>query len=280
MAKEVGALRKKAYQLRKDVVEMVYRARSGHPGGALGMADVMTVLHYKFLRDRPQEPRWPERDRLILSNGHTCPILYAILADKGYFSREELWKLRKLGSLLQGHPSIAKGTPGVEFSSGSLGLGLSFACGVALAGRLDGKDYRVFCSISDAECQEGQTWEAALTARHYKLDNLIALLDRNNCQIDGPTEKIMGVDPLGEKWRAFGWAVWEIDGHDYEQIIPAFEAVLEAKGRPKMIISRNVIGKGVSFMEGDYRWHHGAPTPEQFAQAMRELDSEMGRSIR
>jgi len=250
---------------------MVYRARSGHPGGALGMADVLTVLWSKFLRHDPRNPRWPERDRFILSNGHACPILYAILADKGYFPREELWNFRRLGALLQGHPSTVGGAPGVEFSSGSLGIGLSFACGVALAGKLDKRDYRVFCSISDAECQEGQTWEAALTARQYKLDNLIAILDRNGSQIDGPTEEIMGLDPLAEKWRAFGWRVWEIDGHDYPQIIGAFEEALLSGGQPKVIISHNVIGKGVSFMEGDHRWHHGAPTEEQFAQAMEDL---------
>ncbi|MFQ6090235.1 MAG: transketolase, partial [Candidatus Bipolaricaulia bacterium] len=216
---------------------------------------------------------WPERDRFILSNGHTCPILYAILADKGYFPREELWRLRKLGALLQGHPSTVSGTPGVEFSSGSLGIGLSFACGVALAGKLDRKDYRVFCSISDAECQEGQTWEAALTAHHYGLDNLIAILDRNGSQIDGPTEEIMGIDPLAEKWRACGWHTFEIDGHDYGQIIEAFEEALQVEEKPKVIICHNVIGRGVSFMEGDYHWHHGAPTEEQFAQAMEELTS-------
>lgn len=280
MAQEIEALRKKAYQLRRDVVEMVYRAQSGHPGGALGMADLLTVLWYKFIRADPKDPHWPDRDRFILSNGHTCPILYAILADKGYFPREELWKLRKLGALLQGHPSTAHKIPGVEFSSGSLGIGLSFSCGLALAGKLDKKDYHVFCSISDAECQEGQTWEAALTAHHYRLDNLIAILDRNNCQIDGPTEQIMSLEPLAEKWRAFGWETLEIDGHDYEQIISAFEAALRGRGRPKIIISHNLLGKGISFMEGDYRWHHGAPTPEQFAQALRELDSKMGGPIR
>ena len=275
MDEEIKALKRKAYRLRKDAVEMVYRVQSGHLGGALGMADVMTVLWYKFLRDDPKDPGWPDRDRFILSNGHTCPILYAILADKGYFPREELWKLRRLGGLLQGHPSTAHRTPGIEFSSGSLGIGLSFACGVALAGKLDKKDYRVFCSISDAECQEGQTWEAALTARHYKLDNLIAILDRNNSQIDGPTEEIMGLEPLVEKWRAFGWYTIEVDGHDYAQIIRAFEEVLGREGSPKMIICHNVIGKGISFMEGDYRWHHGAPTEEQFKQAMEELEGEI-----
>jgi transketolase len=232
------------------------------------------VLHYQFLRDKPQDPRWPDRDRFILSNGHTCPILYAILADKGYFPREELGRLRKLGALLQGHPSTARETPGIEFSSGSLGMGLSFGSGVALAGKLDNKKYRVFCSISDAECQEGQTWEAALTAHHYKLDNLIAILDRNGSQIDGPTEEIMGVDPLTEKWRAFGWETWEIDGHNYEEILEVFNEAVQSEGEPTVIISHNVIGKGVSFMEGDYHWHHGVPTEEQFAQAMEELTIE------
>lgn len=276
---EIGALKRKAYQLRRDVVEMVYRAGSGHPGGALGMADLLTVLWYKFIRADPRNPDWPDRDRFILSNGHTCPILYTILADKGYFPREELWKLRKLGALLQGHPSTAHRIPGVEFSSGSLGIGLSFACGLALAGKLDKKDYRVFCSISDAECQEGQTWEAALTACHYGLDNLIVILDRNNCQIDGPTEKIMSLEPLAKKWRAFGWYTIETDGHDYEGIISAFEAALKGRGKPKIIISRNLLGKGVSFMEGDYHWHHGAPTPEQLAQALRELDLAVGKRL-
>lgn len=270
---EIKELRRKATQLRKDAVEMVYRAKSGHPGGALGMADVMTVLHYRFLRDDPRNPKWPDRDRFILSNGHTCPILYAILADKGYFPREELWRFRKLGGICQGHPSTAKGTPGVELSSGSLGNGLSFAIGVALAGKLDEKSYRVYCSISDAECQEGQTWEAALAAHHYKLDNLIAILDRNGSQIDGPTEEIMALEPLADKWRAFGWHVLEVDGHNYKKIIEAFEEVITSTiNLPKIIICHNVIGKGVSFMEGDYRWHHGAPTEEQFKQAMEGLN--------
>jgi len=199
--------------------------------------------------------------------------LYAILADKGYFPKDELWRFRKLSSILQGHPSTAKGTPGVELSGGSLGNGLSFAVGVALAGKLDKKSYKVYCSISDAECQEGQTWEAALTAHHYKLNNLIAILDRNFSQIDGPTEKIMALEPLAEKWRAFDWQVLEIDGHNYQEIIKAFEEAIQVKDRPTIIICHNIIGKGVSFMEGDYHWHHGAPTEEQFKQAMEELET-------
>jgi transketolase len=269
----ISQLQQKAKELRRVVLEMVAQAGSGHPGGALSSADLLTVLYYKYLRHRPEDPRWPERDRFVLSNGHVCPILYAILADRGYFPKEELKKLRKLGSILQGHPSLAWGTPGVEHSGGSLGLGLSVSVGMALAAKLDKKDYKIYCLISDGECQEGQTWEAAQAAVHYKLDNLCAMLDRNGTQIDGRTEEIMKIEPIAEKWRAFGWDTVEIDGHDYEQIILAFEKFLQNQGtgRPTMIVARTVIGKGVSFMEGDYHWHHGAPTPEQLEQALREL---------
>lgn len=270
-------LKDKANQLRATVLEMVKEADSGHPGGAMGMADVMTVLHYEYINDRPEEPEWDERDRFLLSNGHTCPLLYSILADKGYFPEEELYKFRKLGALLQGHPSTAKGIPGVELSSGSLGHGLSFACGKALAGRLDGRDYATYCSISDAECQEGQTWEAATMANHYKIRNLCAIVDYNDSQIDGKVSDIMDVAPLADKWRKFGWKVIEIDGHDYDQIIDAFETFQEerkSEGQPTVIISSNTLGKGVSFMEGDYHWHHGVPTDEQYEQALKELGIE------
>jgi len=269
----IPELQRKAKELRRAVLEMVAQAGSGHPGGALSSADLLTVLYYKYLRVRPQEPRWPERDRFVLSNGHICPILYAILADKGFFPKEELTKLRKFGSILQGHPSLAFQTPGVEHSGGSLGLGLSVSVGMALAAKLDRKDYKIYCLISDGECQEGQTWEAATAAVHYKLDNLCAMLDRNFTQIDGRTEEIMKIEPIAEKWRAFGWNTIEIDGHDYEQIIGAFEQFLrnQGTGRPTMIVARTVIGKGVSFMEGDYHWHHGAPTPQQLEQALKEL---------
>ncbi len=269
----ISQLQQKAKELRRAVLEMVAQAGSGHPGGALSSADLLTVLYYKYLRHRPEDPRWPERDRFVLSNGHVCPILYAILADRGYFPKEELKNLRKLGSILQGHPSLAWGTPGVEHSGGSLGLGLSVSVGMALAAKLDKKDYKIYCLISDGECQEGQTWEAAQAAVHYKLDNLCAMLDRNFTQIDGRTEEIMKIEPIAEKWRAFGWNTLEIDGHDYEQIISAFEKFFQNQGtgRPTMIVARTVIGKGVSFMEGDYHWHHGAPTPQQLEQAFREL---------
>lgn len=267
-------LKEKADKLRVDVLKMVTNANSGHPGGALGMADIITTLHYDFINDRPSDPTWPQRDRFILSNGHTCPLLYAILADKGYFPRKELDSFRKLGALLQGHPSTAKGIPGVELSSGSLGHGLSFASGVALSGRLDESDFKVYCSISDAECQEGQTWEAAAVANHQNLGNLCAIVDYNDSQIDGKVSNIMDVSPLADKWRSFGWNVLEIDGHNYDEIRNALSSFVEEsapEGSPTVIVSRNVLGRGVSFMEDDYHWHHGALTEDQLETALREL---------
>ena len=274
---ETNELKEKANQLRADVLKMVTNANSGHPGGALGMADTWTVLHYEFLNDKPENPEWEDRDRFILSNGHTCPLLYSVLADKGYFPKEELNKFRKLGALLQGHPSTAKGTPGVEFSSGSLGHGLSFSAGVALSGRLNGQKYKTYVSVSDAECQEGQTWEAAAVARDKELGNLCAVLDYNDSQIDGKVSDVMDVAPLAEKWESFGWRVIDIDGHDYDQIEDAFRTFQEKssrQGKPTVIVSNNVLGKGVSFMENDYKWHHGALSSDQMEQALVELGVE------
>ncbi|MFQ5795667.1 MAG: transketolase [Candidatus Bipolaricaulia bacterium] len=268
---DVEALQQKAQWLRRTIVKMVTKANSGHPGGAMGHADVLVTLHYRFLRDRPNDPWWPDRDRFLLSNGHTCPGLYTILADKGYFPEEELWSFRRLGAMLQGHPSTAWRIPGIEISGGSLGHGLSIAVGMALAGKLDDKDYRVYCMISDGESQAGQPWEAGTAASHYRLDNLCAILDHNGAQIDGRNEQIMEVEPLVEKWQAFGWQAIGIDGHDYEQIIGAFEKFLETDSQPTMIVANNIIGKGVSFMEDDYHWHHGALSPEQLEQALNEL---------
>ncbi len=273
----MNELKEKANQLRADVLKTVTNANSGHPGGALGMADTWTVLHYEFLDDKPEDPDWEERDRFILSNGHTCPLLYSVLADKGYFPKEELDSFRQLGGLLQGHPSTAKGTPGVEFSSGSLGHGLSFGAGVTLSGRLNGRDYKTYVSISDAECQEGQTWEAAAVARDKELGNLCAVLDYNDSQIDGKVSDIMDVAPLVDKWSSFGWRVIEIDGHDYDQIEGAYETFLKESSRrdkPTVIVSNNTLGKGVSFMEDDPAWHHGALTPDQLEQALDELGVE------
>lgn len=271
---ETNELKEKANQLRADVLKMVTNANSGHPGGALGMADTWTVLHYEFMNDEPERPDWDKRDRFILSNGHTCPLLYSVLADKGYFPKEELNHFRELGGLLQGHPSTAKGIPGVEFSSGSLGHGLSFGAGVALAGRLDELNYKTYVSISDAECQEGQTWEAAAVARDKELGNLCAVLDYNDSQIDGKVSDVMDVAPLFDKWESFGWRVIEIDGHDYGQVENAFRTFQEKSsrwGKPTVIVSNNILGKGVSFMEGDYKWHHGVLSADQMEQALEEL---------
>lgn len=267
-------LKDKANLIRKRILKMVTNANSGHPGGAMGMADVFTVLHYRYLRDDPENPDWEDRDRFLLSNGHACPVLYSILADKGYFDEGKLDTFRKLGSILQGHPSTAKGTPGVEMSSGSLGHGLSYGVGISLSGRLKDKEYKTYVSISDAECQEGQVWEAASIAEKEELGNLCAIVDYNNSQIDGPVSEINDVAPLAEKWRSFNWRVIQIDGHDYDQIDQAFqefERKSSLEGEPTVIISQNVLGKGVSFMEGDHRWHHGVLTDEQMSQAMEEL---------
>ena len=266
-------LKRKSNEMRGDVLRMVTKANSGHPGGALGMADILTVLYYRYLNHDPKRPYWPERDRFVLSNGHTCPILYAILADRGYFPREELWSLRKLGSLLQGHPSTAWKIPGVELSSGSLGNGLSASLGMALGARLSGSDSRIYCFISDAECQEGQPWEAATSAVHHRVDNLCAILDWNGCQIDGYTKNVMDPYDLGSKFRSFGFTVHEIDGHNYDEIARSFDSFIADKGtgKPTLIAAHTTLGKGVSFMENEPNWHHGALSEEQLTQALAEL---------
>ena len=277
---EVETLKRKADALRGDVLRMVTRANSGHPGGALGMADVLTVLFYAVLRHDPRRPAALERDRFVLSNGHTCPILYALLADQGYFPREELWRFRRLGALLQGHPSTAWRIPGVELSSGSLGNGLSVALGMALAARLAGRESRIYCEISDGECQEGQPWEAATAAVHHGAGNLCALIDWNGCQIDGRTVDVMDVGDLAGKFRAFGWTVHEVDGHDYGEISAAFDAFVagSSAGRPTLLACRTVLGKGVSFMENEPKWHHGALSLAELDQALTELGLDPKRT--
>ena len=270
---EISELKQKANELRADVLRMVTKANSGHPGGALGMADLLTVLYWKYLRHDPSCPDWEDRDRFVLSNGHTCPILYSVLAGRGYFPRDELWSFRKLGAMLQGHPSTAWKIPGVEASSGSLGNGLSVALGMAFGAKLASRDARVYCFISDAECQEGQPWEAMTAAAHHKADNLCVLLDWNGCQIDGRTADVTDVRSLAEKIRAFGWNVHEIDGHDYDAIMAAFTSFLASRGSgvPTAIAAHTTLGKGVSFMEDDPKWHHGALSEEQLEQALNEL---------
>ncbi|TYO94816.1 transketolase [Desulfallas thermosapovorans] len=269
-AEKLAQLRGRARQIRRHIISMVGEAGSGHPGGSLSAADIVTALYFDVMRVDPQKPQWPERDRFVLSKGHAAPVLYAALAERGYFPVEDLKTLRKLGSPLQGHPDMRK-TPGVEMSTGSLGQGLSAANGMALAGKLDGLDYRVYVLLGDGEIEEGQIWEAAMAAAHFKLDNVIAFLDYNGLQIDGPVEEVMSAEPVADKWRAFGWAVQEIDGHDMEQILAAVAQARETRGKPSLIIARTVKGKGVSFMENEVGWHGAAPKPEQVEQALAEL---------
>ena len=264
-----------ALRLRRHVVEMVYQAGSGHPGGSLGMAEMFVSLYLAGeLNIRPEEPKWPDRDRFVLSKGHICPGYYAALAIAGYFSEDILPTFRKLGSPLQGHPCMLKGT-GIDVSSGSLGQGLSVANGMAIAAKLDGKSYRVYVMLGDGEVQEGQVWEAAMSSAHQKLDNVCAILDYNDLQIDGKVSEIMDVAPLAGKWKAFGWNVIEIDGNDFDQIFDAFDRARATKGKPTIIIARTIKGKGVSFMENACEWHGKAPNEEQYRQAMSELGVRM-----
>lgn len=259
-----------AAAMRREIIRMLAAAGSGHPGGSLSATDIMALLFNEELRIDPKNPRDPDRDRFVLSKGHAAPALYAALALKGYLPVEQLTDLRKLGSPLQGHPDANK-LPGVDVSTGSLGQGLSLACGMAIAGKLDKKDYRVFVLCGDGEQQEGQIWEAAMLAAHYKLDNLIAFVDHNHLQIDGNIEKVLSPEPLADKWRAFGWHVIGIDGHDLAAIRAAIDEAKTVQGRPTMIVAETVKGKGVSFMENQASWHGSAPNAEQAAQALREL---------
>jgi len=260
-----------ARKLRRHVITMTATAGSGHPGGSLSAADIITALYFRVLRHNPENPQWSERDRFILSKGHAAPILYGALAEAGYFPVAELATLRRLDSRLQGHTDRNL-TPGVEMSAGSLGLGLSFAIGVALAARLDSKPYRTYALLSDGECEEGQTWEAALAGAHFNLDNLTAIVDCNGIQLSGRTCDIMNLEPLVRKWQAFGWHVIDIDGHDFDQILTAFSKAEKTNGKPTVIIARTTKGKGVSFMENNVVFHGKAPTWEEAEKALRELE--------
>jgi transketolase len=257
-------------EVRADIVRMTAAAGSGHPGGCLSAVELMTALFFTVMNHRPDEPKWPERDRFILSKGHACPLLYAVMARSGYLPATELTTLRKFGSRLQGHPSCLA-LPALEVSSGSLGQGLSIANGLALAAKLNGQAFRVYCLLGDGELQEGQVWEAVMSAAHYKLDNVCALVDYNGLQIDGDVEQVMGLAPLAEKWRAFNWHVVEIDGHDYAQVLAAYAEADRTKGRPTVIIARTVKGKGVSFMENVAGWHGKAPNDEELQRALAEI---------
>jgi len=267
----VAELKEIAKNLRRHVVKMIATAGSGHPGGSLSATDIITALYFKILRHDPQNPRWPDRDRFVLSKGHAAPILYAALAESGYFPVEELLTLRKLDSRLQGHTDRNL-TPGVEMSAGTLGQGLSFAVGIALAGKLDRRYYCVYVLLSDGECDEGQTWEAALSAAHYGLDNLVAIVDRNRMQLSDWTRCVMNLEPFVEKWQAFGWHTIEIDGHDFDQIIAALQESQNTKAKPTVIVARTTKGKGVSFMENNVAFHGKAPTPEEAEKALKELE--------
>lgn len=259
-----------ANRLRRHVISMTGAAGSGHPGGSLSAADICTALYFKIMNIKPQQPDWPDRDRFVLSKGHAAPILYAALSERGYFSVDDLSTLRQLGSPLQGHPDMRK-LPGVEMSTGSLGQGLSAAVGMALAYRLDNRDSYIYVLLGDGEIQEGQVWEAAMCAAHYRLGNLIAFVDYNGLQIDGDIREVMNPLPLVDKWQAFNWHVQEIDGHDFDQILTGVAAAHEVKDKPSVIIAHTIKGKGVSFMENRAEWHGSAPSPEQVDAALKEL---------
>ncbi len=273
---EITQLKLLAAKARKGAILGTYHAKSGHPGGSLSAADIFTYLYFKEMRVNPQEPDWEDRDRFVLSKGHCCPSLYAVLALKGYFDWDELTVLRHVGAMLQGHPDM-KGTPGIDMSTGSLGQGVSAACGMALAAKLDNKDYRTYTVLGDGEVEEGQVWEAAMFASHNKLDNLVVIVDQNGLQIDGTVEDVAGIEPLDKKFEAFGFEVIKIDGHDFEQIESAFDKAKAVKGKPTAILAATVKGKGVSFMEDQVGWHGVAPNKDQFEQATAELDAEIKR---
>jgi transketolase len=266
-------LQKIACKVRMGVIEGTYNAKSGHPGGSLSISDTLTYLYYSKMNVDPKDPDNADRDRLVLSKGHTAPALYSVLAQKGYFSVEELKSLRHIGALLQGHPCIH--IPGVDMSSGSLGQGISAACGMALAGKISGKSYNVYTILGDGEIEEGQVWEAAMFAAHYKLGNLVAVVDNNGLQIDGPVTEVCSPEPITDKFAAFGWHVITMDAHDFDSIEAAFDEASSVTDKPVAIIQKSVKGKGVSFMENQVGWHGTAPNKEQYDQAMSELNAQL-----
>lgn len=268
---DLAELKLSAARVRKMIIEGTHSAKSGHPGGSLSSADILTYLYKKEMNINPQNPKDPNRDRFVLSKGHAAPLLYAVLAECGFIPTEDIKTLRKADSYLQGHPDM-KGTKGVDMSTGSLGQGISAACGMALAGKIDNKDYRVYAILGDGESEEGQVWEAAMLAAHYKLDNLCAFLDFNGLQIDGAISEVMNPTPLDKKFEAFGWNVIVIDGHSFEEIENALAKAKEVKGQPTMIVANTTKGKGVSFMENQVSWHGSAPNDEQYETAISEIN--------
>lgn len=274
-AEELSRLEEIARTIRMDILTMIADAGSGHPGGSLSLVEIMTALYFKVLEIDPHRPQAENRDRLILSKGHAAPVLYAVLASRGYFPRDTLSTLRRLGSALQGHP-VRNSLPGVELSTGSLGQGLSVANGLALAAKMDGASWRVYTILGDGECQEGQVWEAAMTSSHYRLDNLTAFLDYNGLQIDGPTDQVKSLEPLAEKWRSFGWHVLPINGHSFPEILAAVEKAHSCRGKPTLVLAETVKGKGVAFMENQVGWHGVAPNQQQLEEALAGLSREEG----
>ncbi len=273
--RDIEYLKNQARLLRIEILKMLTEAGSGHTGGSLSAADLVAALYFYKLRFKPENPQWPERDRFILSKGHAAPLLYAVLAISGYFDKSLLRTLRKLGSPLQGHP-CSKMLPGVEVSTGSLGQGLSVANGMAMGLKLQGLNSRVYCLLGDGELQEGQVWEAAMTASHYKSDNLCAIIDLNGLQIDGPISSVKNIEPVDKKFQAFGWNTIEINGHDMTQIVDALDRAEELKGAPTVILARTIKGKGVSIFEGKVKYHGVAPTPEELEIALKELSNGTG----
>ena len=269
---DINELRKISKEIRKSIVTQVYKAQSGHPGGSLSIADILTVLYFNEMNIDAKNPKMENRDRLVLSKGHCSPALYAVLAEKDFFEKNELETFRNISSNLQGHPDMNK-VPGVDMTSGSLGQGLSVANGMAIAGKLDNKDYRVYCILGDGEIEEGQVWEAAMSANKYKLDNLCVIVDNNNLQIDGPIDKVMSSYPIDEKFKSFGFQVINIDGNDIDEILKAFEVAKNVKEKPTVIMAKTIKGKGVSFMENQVGWHGKAPNEEQYEIALKELQN-------
>lgn len=268
---DINALKEKAHQFRKEILEILHLAGSGHPGGSLSAVEILTSLYFYKLRHNPQDPHWEDRDRLIVSKGHISAGVYVVLANAGYFPKEELKTYRKFGSRLQGH--VHSKVPGVEFNTGSLGHGLSVANGIALGSKMLKKNFKTYCLLGDGEIQEGSVWEAAMSASHHKLDNLCAIVDYNKVQENGPTNEIKNLEPLAQKWQSFGWQTEEVDGHNFAQLIGAFNKFDTIKNKPFVILAHTVKGKGVSFMEGQAGWHGKAPNAEQLKQALEELKS-------
>lgn len=270
---EITFLKRKAAEIRKELLTMIYEARTGHTGGSLSSTDILTVLYYKIMNVDPANPKWENRDRYIQSKGHSVEALWAILADKGFFPKEELKTFSQFGSRLIGHPNNK--VPGIEMNTGALGHGLPISVGMAVAAKMDGKSYKVYTLMGDGEQAEGSVWEGAMAAAQYKLDNLVAIIDRNRLQITGSTEDVMGLEPLGAKWRSFGWEVVEVDGNDIEQLVEVFSSAPRVAGKPTLVVANTVKGKGISIAENQAGWHHRVPTKEEYELAIQELSKQL-----